>query len=162
MCITIITFVLENCVTHVAYLNNWICTANVVIWIFYIFLLAGVFFGGVCIGMAGVASLMGSVLQVIWITMNTNYCSHLLLFSFTMRWKLQTTFFFSSLFFSGRSFYIWHDKRTAPWSLSIRHVFSHIKLNSEYFLALRLLLAQLHNLITHKKKYCQSNKNVTS
>lgn len=106
---------------------------------------------------------------------NLNHHEHKLLQSFialqlhhevkVANYRVNYFFLFLSffpLFFSGCSFYIWHDKRTAPWSLSIRHVFSHIKLNSEYFLALRLLLAQLHNLITHKKKYCQSNKNVTS
>lgn len=125
--------------------------------------LSGVFFGALCIGMAGVASMMGSVLQVN--TKHTRYCSHFLLFSSTVWWMLKSTSQTNTFFlFSGSSVHIWHDKWTPSWSLSIRHVLSHIKLNSEYFLALKLPLAQLYNLtkILPKKHKCDPLKKVVN
>lgn len=79
---------------------------------------AGVFYGGVCIGMAGVASLMGSVLQV-------NLCRAVFHHDSTTKSSLLN----DSSLLQGGSVHIWHDQRAPPGPLPVRHAIPHNKFN---------------------------------
>lgn len=105
-------------------------------WIYH---LPGVLFGALCIGMAGVASVMGSVLQVSTVIALQH---HLELN--TKNYKPD------SFLFPGSSVHIWHDQRASSWSLPFRHAVPHIEFNSEYFLLLEHLLANC-TLWRHKE-----------
>ncbi len=82
----------------------------------------GVFYGGVCIGMAGVASLMGNILQVnTKPTFEIQYSS----FSLYQRHPLLITDSNDTLWntsSTGSVVYIWYDQWTSPGPLYAGHV----------------------------------------
>lgn len=117
--------------------------------------LPGVFFGALCIGMAGVASLMGSILQVNMARTQ----SHFLLHSTTKCWALKQAKLSSLFLLQGSSVHIWHDQRASSRSVPIRHAIPHVKLNSEYFFfLLEHSLTQRDPAITQRQL---ANKTVT-